>query len=332
MKIKALVLGVGGNVSQGIVKALRSVNMEITVIGACISKESIGLYVCDKAYVSPYANDSSFIDWYITTCNTEKIDIAFTGVEEIIDTLLKNRNYIDNSCSTKFIYPNKLSWDVGGDKYLTCDWLMKNGCNYPKFAASNNKLEVEKFLKDMSYPFIAKPRSGKGSKGVFIIHNENELKPILSYDNYVLEECIGTKEQEYTVGCYCDKNSKLMGVIIMRRTLKNGTTSMCEIVNNKFIEKEVRSIVDKIKPIGPINFQMRLANDRAVCFEINVRYSGTTAIRNHFGFKDIEAGIKEYLLGQDINDCFNYTFGSAMRLDDEIYFDKSLTDLFNGVK
>jgi hypothetical protein len=45
-----LVLGVGGNVSQGILKALALCTLPVRVIGACISPLSLGLYTADRAY------------------------------------------------------------------------------------------------------------------------------------------------------------------------------------------------------------------------------------------------------------------------------------------
>ena len=66
--IKILLLGVGGNVSQGILTALRHSNLNCRIIGACVSPESLGLFFCDKAYISPYANDPKFIDWVGEVC------------------------------------------------------------------------------------------------------------------------------------------------------------------------------------------------------------------------------------------------------------------------
>ena len=82
--IHILVLGVGGNVSQGIVKALRKTDLDIHITGACVSPASAGLYMCDEAFLSPYAKEECFISWLAEICNRQKIDMIVTGVEEII--------------------------------------------------------------------------------------------------------------------------------------------------------------------------------------------------------------------------------------------------------
>ncbi len=86
-QINVLILGVGGNVSQGILTAIKSSELNCHIVGACISEESLGLYYCDTAYVSPYANDPKFVDWVIDVCNKEKIDIVFSGDEENVVAL-----------------------------------------------------------------------------------------------------------------------------------------------------------------------------------------------------------------------------------------------------
>lgn len=75
-KINILILGMGGNVSQGILKAIKKSKINCKIIGACISEESFGLFFCDDAYISPYSNSDEFIPWLIDICNKEKIDIV----------------------------------------------------------------------------------------------------------------------------------------------------------------------------------------------------------------------------------------------------------------
>src|SRR4051812_9623461 len=72
-QLTVLVLGVGGNVSQGILKALALGTLRCRVIGACVSPLSLGLYATDRAYISPLANDPAFLDWLIAVCRNEGV-------------------------------------------------------------------------------------------------------------------------------------------------------------------------------------------------------------------------------------------------------------------
>lgn len=329
-----LVLGVGSNVSQGIVKALRGIkSLPIRIIGACISRSSAGLYLCDHSIISPLANDVAFIPWYIRICKDNNIDMTFTGVEEIIDVFVKNRNYIEKEIDTKFIFPPKDAWEIGLDKYRTCQWLKEHAIPYPDFALASDAQGVERLIKRNGFPLIAKPRKGKSSLGIIRAESIHEFKGILGDEEYIIQEYIGDADSEYTVGCYFRKDGVLQTKMILHRYLKNGSTSMAEIVDDEKIDRMIAQISKSLLMTGPLNFQMRYRrNGIPVCFEWNVRYSGTTAIRNHFGFHDVEAAIREYLLNGDIEQCFaNKTCGVALRVENEIYMEnKNFRELFSA--
>ena len=318
--INVLVLGVGGNVSQGILKALRASDLDLRVIGACISPLSSGLYMCDEAYVSPYANEDGFIGWLTDLCNKKNIDIVLTGVEENIRAIAKNIDVFRASTRAVFISSTYEQLLVGQDKLATCRWLKENGCNYPAFCELSDTDGAYKLAEECGFPLIAKPISGKSAQGLFVIHDAEELRQHAGTDGYVLEECLGTDKDEYTVGCYCNKEGRLMDVIIMHRDLRHGTTMHAKVVENAAIRAEAEKICRAYRPGGPMNIQMRIdKNGRPVCFEMNVRFSGTTAMRSNFGFRDVEAMIREYVLGESIEDCFRVRCGEAFRYDNEMY-------------
>ena len=319
--INVLVLGVGGNVSQGIMTALRLSRIPVKIIGACVSEESLGLYFCDKAYISPYADSPDFISWYADLCIKEKIDITFSGVEEIIEVLERNREAL-KGMKTVFVSSSRECLNIGNDKYLTCRWLKDNALNYPLFASSDNSAEIVNLLEKTKYPLIAKPKRGKGSAGIIRINSEKDLS-LVPRDNYVIQECLGDADNEYTVGCYVNKQGDLDAMIVFRRYLKYGTTFKAEIVQDSGITAECARICSAFHPAGPLNIQMRKHEGKAVCFELNVRFSGTTAMRARWGFNDVAAMLNEYILGQPTN-LHPYESGIAYRYFNEAYIDQSM--------
>lgn len=318
--IRVLVLGVGGNVSQGIIKALRKTKIDLRLIGACISPNSAGLYMCDEAYLSPYAHEEQFMDWLIDICNKCRIDIVFTGVEENICRIAKDIDFFKAQTRAVFVSSDYEQILTGQDKLRTALWLKDNGCNYPQFCSLDMQREIEELVDKLGFPLIAKPRKGKSAQGIYIVNSRQELDEILKLDHYVLQEYIGNDDSEYTVGCYCSRNRRRMDVIIMHRILKNGTTVWAEVVKNEKIRREAEKICRAFKPRGPLNIQMRLnSNGEPVCFELNVRFSGTTAMRANFGFCDVEAMVREYVLGESIDSCFQIVCGEAYRYSEEMY-------------
>lgn len=327
--INLLVLGVGGNVSLGILKALKLSKIKCNIIGACVSSNSIGLYLCDKAYISPFAHSEDFIPWIIDICNKEKINMVLTGVEEIIDSISKNYDYIKRKTNTLFKFNNYNKFLIGQDKLKTCEWLKENGCNFPRYCKSGNLNSLNDLLGGGEISVIAKPRIGKGSYGVFKINSEEEAKKFYTLDNYIFQECIGNEDAEYTIGCYCDKHGKLVDVIIMHRELKDGYTQKATVVENPAIREEAVKICNAFNPVGPLNIQLRL-DDKGipVCFELNVRFSGTTPMRANFGYNDVAAMIKEYLFNEDISNEFKIRKGTSYRYINELYlFDDVENDM-----
>ena len=322
-EIKILILGAGGNVSQGIIKALKNSDFgetKLNITGACISPESLGLFMCDKAAVSPYANEESFLPWLIEICNREQIQMVLTGVEENIMAISSKQEQFERETDAIFIATDLDKLKIGQDKYLTCEWLSENGLNFPKYCLLEDKEAVEELVKTCGFPLIAKPRVGKGSNGVQKINDRAGLEPLIGCKDYVLQECIGDETKEYTVGCYVDKSGILRETIVMHRKLEHGSTAMAQVVKDEAVRREAERICECFKPRGPLNIQMR-KNDagEAVCFELNVRFSGTTPMRTHFGFKDVEAMVKEYLLEEAIDDCFQVREGIACRYTNEFY-------------
>src|SRR5947209_181259 len=93
-RVTALVLGLGGSVSQGILKALRMGSLPVRVIGACITPLSAGLFATERAYVSPLAADPHFLDWLLETCRAESVQAVLSGVEPVLEVLAANAELI----------------------------------------------------------------------------------------------------------------------------------------------------------------------------------------------------------------------------------------------
>ena len=86
--------------------------------------------------------------------------------------------------------------------------------------------------------------------------------------------------------------------MVLRRELLEGTTYWAEAGHFPAVRAEAMQIAAALRPMGPCNIQMRMHKGRAVCFEINVRFSGTTPVRARIGFNDVEAALLHYVLGQ----------------------------------
>lgn len=319
--LKILVIGVGSNVSVGILKAIRSSFIkDITVYGACIGPYAAGYSFCDKAMLCPKASDPSFMRWLECAEAELEIDIVMSGVEEVLEVLSRHSA---RKKTPKYLVSDLFYLKTFNDKWLTANWFKKNGVPHPATVDLLEKNKFDDICNAVGLPFIIKPKQGKGSKEVKIIETKEEYDGVSAKHSFVAQELVGNEDLEYTCGIYKSAYN-YVEVIVMRRTLKNGSTSIAEVIFDKEIEEYCRLISSLIDTVGSFNIQLRICPVRKVpmCFEINMRQSGTTAIRHNFGFRDCEAWVSEEFFGKCHQHIFDVKPGIAIRFEQEAYFAK----------
>jgi carbamoyl-phosphate synthase large subunit len=317
--LNVLVLGVGGNVSQGILKALALGSLRCRVVGACITPAALGLYTTDRSYVSPRAQSPEFLPWLLDVCRKEGIHAVLSGVETVLDVMVRHQADIRAQTGAICVVDTPESIAIGTDKLRTCEWLRDHGFGYPMFAASEDAASMSALLAAKGFPLIAKPRMGKGSNGIHLLHDQAALDRIKLLPGYVVQEVLGDEQTEYTASCFSDRDDFVRGVIVLHRQLEHGTTVCASAGLHPVVREEAQRIAAALRPRGPCNIQMRLHHDRPVCFEINVRFSGTTPIRARLGFNDVEAALRHYVLGEPAVDLAVVTSGQVLRYWNELY-------------
>lgn len=325
-KVTALVLGVGGNVSQGIQKALSMGALQVRVLAACVTPNAAGLYLNpDRAYISPYADDPAFFGWLEEICERERVDVVLSGVEPVLEVLATKAAELRDRTGAVALVSDSRALEVGMDKLRTASWLAENGLNSPRTADSADAEAVTALANEVGLPLVAKPRRGKGGQGVILVEDEVDLEWASGKRGYVVQELLGDPEAEYTVGCFSDSAGRVRGTMAMRRTLQEGTTVLAEAGSFPEVAAEASRIAAALRPSGPCNVQLRIHEGTPVCFEINVRFSGTTPIRTRLGFNDVEATIAHYALGHEATDLPVVERGTALRYWNEVYLDQSPT-------
>ncbi|HKS67493.1 MAG TPA: ATP-grasp domain-containing protein [Candidatus Acidoferrales bacterium] len=319
--LNVLVAGVGGNVSQGILKALALSPLRCRTVAACVHPLSVGLFTADAAYVSPLASCSEFVPWLLKVCRRERIHAVLSGVEPVLARISEHAEEIRRETGAIPIVsqPDKLA--IADDKLRTCQWLRDNGFAYPLFADSTDQSQVDELVRRCGFPLIAKPRSGKGANGFCRIEDESALRAIMQRPGYIVQEYLGSDDAEFTAGCVCDREGIVRGCICMKRDLLHGTTYRAEVCDHPAVREQACNIASKLRPVGPVNIQSRIHRGRPVCFEINLRFSGTTPIRARFGFNEVDFALRHFVLGEAPSDLPVVKSGVALRYWNEMYLD-----------
>ncbi len=284
---KILITGVGGGVGQSIIKALQNTTYEL--VGVDSEKLAVGLHCLPSSYLGYYASDPNYIDRLLEICQYEECSLIFPGHDAELGAISENaENFISNN-----ITPVVSSFDViriCDDKMETNIFIRNQRLPAPETFLFNERNNNHRF------PVVLKPQKGGArSRNMFVARTQNEFdtyKSLVDPDNCIIQEYIDG--DEYTCGSVT-LGGKCKGVIIMRRILRNGDTYKAFVEKNELIETTVRDVIEKLKPFGACNVQLRMRNGIPYIFEINARCSGTTAARALAGFNEPKI-IADYVL------------------------------------
>ncbi|MBD3177618.1 MAG: ATP-grasp domain-containing protein, partial [Armatimonadia bacterium] len=293
-----LVLGVGGNVSQGILKALDASSLSCRVIGGCIDAHSTGLYFADHAVISPLADDPEFPDWLVDTCLEHGVSGVLSGVEPVLATLAEHRPQLEARSGARILVSEPAKLALCADKLATARWLADHGLRAPATVAAEDGEGVADLVARHGYPLFAKPRRGKGSHGIVTIDSPERLAAVQGLRGMVIQEYVGDPDEEFTAATFTDADGAVRGDIVFQRDLLEGTTVTARAVHAPDVSAQVRAIAGELLPVGPANMQLRCRGGEPVCFEINLRFSGTAPIRARLGFNDVEAAVRHFIMGE----------------------------------
>lgn len=331
----------GGGHGEQILKALREVNSGRYVLhGADINANSPQRVMVDRFFVTPPASSPKFIEKVLEYSSKNAIRAVFHGCEPELRAYSDARDAFAKAGILLPINP-KAVIETCLDKQRTAAALRELGFSPPAYAVITAPGDVENV--DW-YPVVAKPRvGGGGSSNCFIAQDDEELSHLLAYLRVdcsrplMVQEYVGTPENEFTVGILHDLDGGFVNSIALRRELKSSLSIRSSVQNRsnradlgtKLIissgisQGEIGRFPEVTEPCeriaaalgvaGPINIQCRLVNGTVKVFEINPRFSGTTSIRAKMGFNEPDILLRRHLLGEDIETRFRYREGLVLR-------------------
>ena len=292
-----IVTGVGAIIGLGIIKSLRNSVYDVHIVGVDRDKNSIGQYFCDTFYVKPDCDesDSLYLKFWVDVYKHEAAELIIPGIEPDMYFLNDNSKFLNDSGLNIALNNNHLI-QLTADKFKFYQELQSTDI---PIIPTINATSWNDCLNELGDPpYLLKPRKGSGSQGIKILNVEEDLQSQKRelFENSIVQQIIGCKDKEYTVGCFACGNNLPMDMIIFRRYLSPmGNTQYAEVVKESVIEETTLDLITKFKPNGPTNFQFRLAKGVAYILEINPRISSSTSLRTLFGYNESEMCIDYYI-------------------------------------
>ncbi len=328
----------GGGHGHEIVKALRLAG-RYYIIGVDMNNTSLGLFDSDEAYTVPPASHADYLPTLLDICRKRNVKVLFHGSEPELKVFSKN---CEKLTAAGLLLPINTSSviNIGMDKWQTMSFLHEHGFVTPLtfFVVSEQDIPT-----DFPLPAVIKPAvGGGGSNNTYLVQERTELEFACRYLirqglKVLLQQYVGTPEDEYTVGVLHTLDGELVGSIALHRYILSGLSNRIKVPNRTGREElssvlaissgvsqgeirefpEVRAaceaIAGALNSKGPLNIQCRFVNGTLYPFEINPRFSGTTYIRALMGFNEPDLMIRHHLLGEAIPQPVTYQFGQVVR-------------------
>lgn len=326
-----IVTGAGSIVGQGIVKALRHSDMLLRIIATDIAPLNAALFRADEAHLMMPVESPDALESIVEVIRPLHADALMIGSEFDLAFFSKHRALIERETGTKVIVSPPETIELADDKFLTATFLKDHGLPFaPAFAASNVD-EAARWAAENGYPVVLKARRGTSARHVHIVADESALRALFPSVPLPMVQAlagpINKKDlaNEYTCSVFRAADGQILGPFVSRRTLRGGSSWIVEVAPRPEIEPVLQRIGALVPSVGSLNVQLMLSDGRAVPFEFNARFSGTTPIRAYFGFNEPEMALRSFVLGQAIVPPAIRT-GTTIRYVEEMFIDGILPD------
>jgi carbamoyl-phosphate synthase large subunit len=292
-----LVTAVGGDVGQGIVKALRLSALPYRILGCDSGPHWFGQAFVDQYFsLPPASSPTEYLRALSTRCRSTPIDAIIPGSE--LETELLAKVSVRNTPVglPPIVLPTPTLVPVFLDKLLTFRFLQKKNVCLKDYCDADCDTLVAHFLKTHSFPVVVKGRRSHGSKEFWKVYSEDSLAMIRGrYSRLVLQEHIDISE-EYSVGVLC-MDSDFFGIAFRRQMDRfGGATSYAETVFDDAIMVCAREIALAAGMEGAYNIQLARDTQGGIhLLEVNPRFSALVAARALAGFQDADWALRATL-------------------------------------
>lgn len=282
-KKNLLITCAGGS---GPIYLARKLKVKYNIFLVDATDQNMGAKLGFPFQVVPFGNHPSYHGLIMSLIRKWKIDIVVPGAEEELAPFHKIKSEIDQLIvvmpgNLKFI---KLCLDKGKLMEVLSKFKISNPLPY-------------RSKKEMSYPAIAKPNNGRGSREVHVIHNSKELNGYLDLYNRKFSQVLFQRYiagTEYTVSVIVNNLNKIIGIVPKKIIQKRGITRAAVSENNPMINKICEKIVKELQPGGPFNVQLKVFKNQAYIFEINPRLSTTSVLTDQAFGNEVDLFTKYY--------------------------------------
>ena len=286
-----LVTGVGGDVAQGVIKALRLSDKPYIVHGCDINGYATGRAFVETFHVVPKPTNATYDDVLDEICQSVGASVVIPCTEPEIAILSLAR------CLPSGIKVLCQPWPYVrkyGDK-LHCYDALRGKISLADYVDGTDSPSLRAMFEYSDRVVVVKSRQSWGSKGQKVVSTLACLQGAIAKTHLpVVQKYIAG--DEFSVGVFsCDQFAT---AIAFKRELGPAGNSWCAETSYDLQVLDYALRVAAATGLrGSINVQVRKGYEGVRLLEINPRFSGLVAARAACGFHDVEWSL-DLLLGQ----------------------------------
>jgi carbamoyl-phosphate synthase large subunit len=328
MEIGILVTGVG-NITTGeqIYRAMLLGRRRYRITIANVDQQRMIVANGARKVVLPAADHPEYVAALAAAANEAAADFILPGSDRELIRIAAERDQLARGTRAIPLINNEAVIRTCSDKQATARAIQECGFAVPATVdATSVEAAVEAVASGrLTLPVVIKPKySSGGSANVYIAQDEAELRFFVHYamqcePALVLQEYVGDAEHEYSVSVIHYPDGSLGGSMATRRHLTSRLSthlktpnrtgraelgawlvistahSQGEIDDFADVRQAAERVATQMGSTGPLNVQGRLTGSKFYVFEINPRFSGSTAVRARAGHNGPEALIDWHL-------------------------------------
>lgn len=257
--MKILLTAVGGPSGICFAKSLSEID-DVELVGTSAEEDMIGKSFVDSFHIVPLANDPKYLDAIKKIVAEENVDVIMPFVDEEMRLLSEHADTV--GCKV-LVSP-----------FATISYTSHKGKMYE---IASDYLPQRFTKRDVNaFPIFAKPEVGRGGKGTHVVTNAQELANIPE-EKYVFQELL--QNPEVSVDAMFDFDGKLIAAVPrIRASIDQGISVSGRVFRDETLLNVIKDMAERLKFVGPVNFQFMRGKEGYKLTEINARGSGGMGI------------------------------------------------------
>jgi carbamoyl-phosphate synthase large subunit len=261
-----LVTGAGGPAGIAVIRRLMALGH--AVVAADADQNAAGSRLASRGVLLPRADHPRFADALLGVAAAYGVTALIGTVAEELPALVSAAPVLEASGVATWL-PDPEAVRLCCDKAAFAEIMRESGVPHPPTAARAGEVTT------VPGPWVVKPRSGRGSRGVSFPQTAREAADALAADPELIAQT-RLPGREFTADALVDRDGRLLTVVPRwRDETKAGISVKGTTFESEAVTAVAAAALAAVRLTGPANVQGFVADDgTATVVEINPRFSG----------------------------------------------------------